>query len=219
MTVGKNTIESAALRGVIQDVEQLDIQIKELREMKSAVMARAKSEGFSAFGIRYVLKARAMKPHDRAESETIRDIYMHAMDMDDEPPIHRAIAALAVAGVGREQLIESFKALCPATGDVILRVGGQPIRIFRDSDGEPAVEPYVDAINRERPSQSTSMAGKSSRVVPDVDGDGAEEFGRAMYRENRPVTENPFPFGDPRRARCDEGYRKESGSDGMGPGD
>lgn len=43
-----------------------------------------------------------------------------------------------------------------------------------------------------------------------------EEMGRKAAREGRPVIDNPFPFGDPRRARFDEAWRKESGTDGMG---
>lgn len=52
--------------------------------------------------------------------------------------------------------------------------------------------------------------------VPEVSETGAFAYGQQMFRDNRPITDNPFPFGDARRARCDEGWRKESGSDGMG---
>lgn len=44
----------------------------------------------------------------------------------------------------------------------------------------------------------------------------AEEMGRAAARAGKPVIDNPFLFGDPRRARFDEGWRKEAESDGMG---
>lgn len=46
----------------------------------------------------------------------------------------------------------------------------------------------------------------------------AEELGRKAARDGKPVIDNPFPFNDPRRARFDEGWRKESGSDGMAGG-
>lgn len=45
---------------------------------------------------------------------------------------------------------------------------------------------------------------------------GAEELGRKSAWEGRSIIDNPFAFGDARRPRFDEGYRKESGSDGMG---
>lgn len=59
---------------------------------------------------------------------------------------------------------------------------------------------------------------KAVDVVEDVEVTEtvAEELGRQAAREGKPVIENPFGFGDPRRARFDEGWRKESDSDGMG---
>lgn len=55
-------------------------------------------------------------------------------------------------------------------------------------------------------------------VVDDaaIDAESAEDLGRKAAREGKPVIDNPFPFGDPRRARFDEGWRKEAESDGMG---
>lgn len=217
MTVGKNTIESAVLRGFVEEVELIDAQTAELRDRKSEIFARAKSEGFSTSGIRYVVKARKMKPHDREESESIRDTYMHAMGMAEEPPLFRAMQKIAEDSLTRDALIESFKAMCPPKGEIIVKVGGEPVRIYRDRDGGAQHEPYVEATSA--PSRSGGRSARVSapaREVPDVDSDGAYDYGRQMYRDNRPITENPFPFGDARRARCDEGYRDESGSDGMG---
>jgi hypothetical protein len=50
-----------------------------------------------------------------------------------------------------------------------------------------------------------------------VDGYGAELLGREAFKADEPIIKNPFPFGDERRPRWDEGWRKESGTDGMGP--
>jgi DNA polymerase III delta prime subunit len=52
----------------------------------------------------------------------------------------------------------------------------------------------------------------------EIDPAVAEEMGREAARAGKPVIDNPFPFGDQRRARFDEGWRKESESDGMGGG-
>jgi hypothetical protein len=54
---------------------------------------------------------------------------------------------------------------------------------------------------------------------PAVDADGAEVLGRDAFGSNQPIITNPFPFGDPRRPRWDAGWRKASGTDGMGPDD
>lgn len=51
-----------------------------------------------------------------------------------------------------------------------------------------------------------------------IDIESAEELGRKAARDGKAVIDNPFPFGDPRRARFDEGWRKESETDGMGGG-
>lgn len=218
MTLGQNTIEAAALRGIVEEIEAIDAQAQELRDKKGEIFARAKSNGFAVAGIRYVVKARKMKPHDRQEAETVRDIYMHAMGMDEEPPLFRQLAAIAEDDLTQEKLIDSFKAMCPPKGEFIVKIGDRHLRVFRDAAGEARAEPYIDA-SKNTGDRPPTMKSRPAREVPEVDGDGAEEFGRKMYRENRPITENPFPFGDPRRARCDEGFRKESGSDGMGPDD
>jgi hypothetical protein len=58
----------------------------------------------------------------------------------------------------------------------------------------------------------------ASEVVEDaiLDVGDAAELGRQAAIAGKPVIENPFPFGDPRRARFDEGWRKEAENDGMG---
>lgn len=217
MTLGKNTIEATALRGIVEEIELINDQVKELQDKRTEIFARAKSNGFAAAGIRYVVKARKMKPHDREEAETIRDTYMHAMGMDEEPPLFRQLAAMARDDLSRDALIENFKAMCPPTGEIIIKIGGEPLRIWRDDKGEAQAEPYIENVAKDpaKPRPSTMPGGKT-REVPAVDEDGAEEYGRQMYRENRPIVENPFPYGDARRQRCDEGYRAESGGDGMG---
>lgn len=60
----------------------------------------------------------------------------------------------------------------------------------------------------------------ASDVVEDaaVDVESAEEMGRKAARDGKSIIDNPFPFGDARRSRFDEGWRKESESDGMGGG-
>ncbi len=59
---------------------------------------------------------------------------------------------------------------------------------------------------------------RAGEVVEDDDAsiETAEEMGRQAAREGKPVIANPFAFGDARRARFDEGWRKETNSDGMG---
>lgn len=58
----------------------------------------------------------------------------------------------------------------------------------------------------------------ASEVVEDVAIDiaDAEEMGRTAARDGKSIIDNPFAFGDVRRARFDEGWRKETETDGMG---
>lgn len=216
-SIGKNTIQAKRLRDIIEQSEAYDQDKMDISELNSALMAAAKAEGFDLAAIRLLKKRRKMKPHDRQEGDELYHMYEHAMGMDEEPPLFRALSRMAEDSLSREALLENIKLLAPPEGDIILRMGGEPVRVYRDKDGKPQVEPYADKKRDPAKSSPTPLKGRPPREVPDVDEDGAEELGRQMYRENKPVTENPFPFGDSRRARCDEGYRKESGSDGMGP--
>jgi MoxR-like ATPase len=60
---------------------------------------------------------------------------------------------------------------------------------------------------------------KVSEVVEEeaINVEAAEALGGQSARDGKPIIANPFHFGDPRRARFDEGWRKESeGVDGDG---
>lgn len=115
----------------------------------------------------------------------------------------------------RDQVIEAFKQLVPTEGEIIVKIGKQPVRLYRDADGEAQAEDVV-----EKPvtvSRSAPGAERPKRDVPDVDAAGARDLGEKAYRENQPITSNPFPWDDKRRAEFDAGWRKASGTDGMGP--
>jgi uncharacterized protein (UPF0335 family) len=220
MSIGHNTIQGKRLIQIIEESEAYDAEKKEISESNSALMAAAKAEGFNPKAINYLKRRRKMKPHDRQESDDIIQAYSHAIGMDEEPPLFRAISEMAKDTLTRESLLESMKELAPPQGDIILRMGGEPVRVYRDKDGIAHVEPYLEKV--EKPSRSDHKnpeyrkGQRAPRDVPDVSEDGAFAWGQQMFRDNKPITDNPFPFGDSRRARCDEGWRKESGSDGMG---
>jgi uncharacterized protein (UPF0335 family) len=220
MSIGKNTIQGKRLLEIIEQSEVYDADKKSISDLNSALMAAAKSEGFNTKAIAVLKKLRKMKPHDRQEGDEIFHAYSHAIGMDEEPPLFRAISAMAKDSLTREGLLESMKELAPPEGDIILRMGGEPVRVYRDREGIARVEPYIEKVKREPGApKGTASPGRPARDVPNVSESGAYAYGQQMFRDNRPIIENPFPFGDPRRAKCDEGFRKESGSDGMGPDD
>lgn len=217
MSMGKNTIQGKRLLEIIEQSEQYDVEKKEIGDLNRALMAAASAEGFNTKIIGHLKKRRKMKPHDRQEADSLFDTYAHALGMDDEPPLFRALSEMARDTLSREALLESFKQLAPPEGDIILRMGGDPVRVYRDPDGVAHVEPYIEKAKKPASeSKQPGSAPRPAREVPDVSEEGAYSYGQQMFRDNRPIIENPFPFGDSRRARCDEGWRHASGSDGMG---
>lgn len=216
MSIGKNTIQGKRLLEIIEQAERYDADKKEISDLNSALMAAARAEGFNPKIINILKRRRKMKPHDRQEGDELFHAYSHAIGMDEEPPLFRAISEMAKDTLTREALLENMKALAPPEGDIILRMGGEPVRVYRDKDGVAHVEPYIEKAAKAKKSDSRSAGARPAKPAPDVSEDGAYAHGRQMFRDNAPITDNPFPFGDPRRARCDEGWRRESGSDGMG---
>lgn len=69
---------------------------------------------------------------------------MHAVGMLPESLLAAAIAALSVDTLARDQVVDAFSKMVPRNGEIIARVGGDPLRIWRDDDGQSHVEPYVE---------------------------------------------------------------------------
>ncbi|MGB3537884.1 MAG: DUF2312 domain-containing protein [Mesorhizobium sp.] len=216
MAVGENSAQR--LRGFVERVEHIREQKKQLGDDEKAVMAEAKAEGYVPAAIRYVVKVRAEKPHDRQEREAMQDLYLHAMGMAAEPPLFRFAGLAAVDNTARDQVIEGMKAFVPPHGEghIDVKFGAATIRLERQKDDTVTSTEVVP--KPVQPSSSPTIAPTVPREpVPDVDDAGAFDLGRQYARDNRAVIDNPFPFGDPRRAKFDEGWRRESGGDGMGP--
>lgn len=216
--VGQNTPSSERVHGFVSEIERLEAQEKELREQKKVIYATAKAEGFDTSnesGIRFLVRVRKKKPHDFEEHEANRDVYLHAMGMAPEPPLYKQIAALAKDTAASEKLLEAFKLLVPAKGELICTIGGKRMRLWRDKDGVCRSEVY-QPLDAPGPSQPGDITKPPSKEVPDCSLDEAYDMGKEAYRENKPVISNPFPFGDKRRPRWDQGWRDESGNNGFG---
>lgn len=216
--IGKNTVSGDLLRGYIERVENIRAQKKQLGADEGAVIAEAKANGFVPAGLRNVLRLRQMKPSDRAEAETLRDMYLHALGMDSEPPLFRAVGLMSVDITAKDSVIEAMKKFVPANGSITVEAGGKPVKLTRDKEGNITITEVI-----EKPvapaAASTKPTGKPKADVPDVDDEGAEKLGRAAFSADVAIIDNPFPYGDSRRAKWDEGWRAQSGTDGMGPED
>jgi uncharacterized protein (UPF0335 family) len=213
--VGKNTPSAEVLRSFIDRVEHIDEQKKALAADRAAVLAEAKSAGFDTKAMARLLKRRKAKPHDLQEADTIDDLYRHAVGMDSEPPLFRQIGALAREAAGGEKLLDAFKLLVPPSGEIIVTIGGKRMRLWRDKDGEPRSEDYTPP-EPAKSSQNRAAPSRPPRDVPACTPDEAEALGEQAAKDNVPVIDNPFPYGDERRPRWDAGWRNGNGNDGFG---
>ena len=102
MSIGKNTIQGKRLLEIVEQSEVYDAEKKDISDLNSALMAAAKAEGFNTKAISILKKRRKMKPHDRQEGDEIFHAYSHAIGMDDEPPLFRAISEMARDSLTRE---------------------------------------------------------------------------------------------------------------------
>ncbi|WP_371346492.1 DUF2312 domain-containing protein [Ancylobacter sp. IITR112] len=217
MSIGTNTASSEQLRSYVERIENIRAAKKQLAQDEAAVKAEAKAAGFTPKAILACVRIRAMKPHDRAESEAMLDMYLHALGMASEPPLFRAAGLMSIDTAVKEQVIARMADFVPppGAGEIVVNMGGVPVRLFRDKDG---VVQTQEVVEKPAPAPgSTTPARAPTPDVPDVDLPGAEQMGRDYAKDNRPVIDNPFPFGDARRARFDAGWRKQTGNDGMGP--
>lgn len=82
-------VTAEQLRAYIERVERLEAEKAEIAAHVREVFAEAKANGFDVKVIRQVLKLRAMDASDRAEQESLLDLYLHALGMawEDNPPM------------------------------------------------------------------------------------------------------------------------------------
>lgn len=219
-TFGRNGVSGDDLLSYIHRVERLREEKSAFDDDEKQVFAEAKASGFNVKGMRRVLKIRKMKPHEREEEEAILDLYLHAIGMARDLPLFRSVGMMAVDRTGRDSVIAALKQMVPDNGEIVLTVGGQSLRLWRDDKGEPHSEdvkpaPKIEPGERATPRMPTPERPRPD--VPDVDAEGATELGRQAARDDVPVVKNPFPWDDDRRPLWDAGWREIAGSDGMGP--
>lgn len=215
--IGRNTEAGSMLQSFIERIERLRAEKKDLASDESLVFAEAKGAGFDVAAIRRRLRRRTMRPVDLQEADAIDDLYAAALGEKQESSLHRIVRQMNVDITAREEVIEALKLMVPENGSIIVEAGGKPLRLTRDERGEVTAREVVEPRS---PPASDDSAPRSRAVhrepPPEVDGDGAEALGREAFTANKPIVNNPFPFGDERRWRWDQGWQAASGSDGMG---
>lgn len=163
-----STIKAAAaasLKSFIERVERLAQERRDLGDDIRAVLAEAKAEGFDTKAIRAIVKRRDKDAREVAEDEAILDQYMHAIGMIPENPLAAAVGALAGDALARDEVIEAFKKLVPVNGEIIAKVGGEPVRIWRDEAGQSYAEIYI-APKSEKKGRGLKGSATVLSIVP-----------------------------------------------------
>lgn len=73
--------DNGQLRQYVERIEKLQEEISELQADIRQVFAEAKGNGFSAKGIKEVIKAKKMNPADFAEEDFLRTQYLQMMGL------------------------------------------------------------------------------------------------------------------------------------------
>ena len=86
-TVG---IAGDRIRSIIERVETVEEEIKELMEAKKEIFLEAKGEGLDVKILKEILKLRKLDQDARDEHETLLDVYLRAMDAPTPAPLAEA---------------------------------------------------------------------------------------------------------------------------------
>jgi len=80
-TAGHNSFPKEQLRSIIERIENLEGEIKELQSDRADIYSEAKGNGYDCKALRAIVRMRRQDPNDRQEAETILETYMHALNM------------------------------------------------------------------------------------------------------------------------------------------
>ena len=78
------------IRSIIERVEKVEEEIKELMEAKKEIFLEAKGEGLDVKILKEILKLRKLDQDARDEHETLLDVYLRAMDAPTPAPLAEA---------------------------------------------------------------------------------------------------------------------------------
>ncbi|KQP63238.1 hypothetical protein ASF41_22405 [Methylobacterium sp. Leaf111] len=78
------------IRSIIERVEKVEEEIKDLMEAKKEIFMEAKGEGLDVKILKEILKLRKLDQDERDEHETLLDVYMRAMDAPSAAPMAEA---------------------------------------------------------------------------------------------------------------------------------
>jgi uncharacterized protein (UPF0335 family) len=76
---GEVEIAGDQLRTIVERIEHVEEEIKELTEAKKEIYLEAKGNGFDVKILREVIRIRKQDPEERDEQESLLDVYLQAI--------------------------------------------------------------------------------------------------------------------------------------------
>lgn len=77
---GSGDIAGDQLRTIVERIEQVEEEIRELTEARKEIYLEAKGNGFDVKVLREVIKVRKQDQKQREEHETLLDVYLRAIN-------------------------------------------------------------------------------------------------------------------------------------------
>lgn len=78
---GHNSVAGDQLKSIIERIERLEEEKKDIAGDIKEVYSEAKGNGFDPKTIRHVIRLRKMDPDERSEAEAMTEMYLHALGM------------------------------------------------------------------------------------------------------------------------------------------
>ena len=76
---GSDAVADNQLRAIVERIENIEGEIKELTEAKKEVYLEAKGNGFDVKILREVIRVRKQDQKERDEQETLVEVYLQAI--------------------------------------------------------------------------------------------------------------------------------------------
>ena len=82
---GTSGVAGDRLRSLVERIERLEEEIKQLSDDKKDVYAEAKGDGFDVKILKEVIRLRKQDKNERDERDSLLDVYLHAIETAPAP--------------------------------------------------------------------------------------------------------------------------------------